>query len=234
MIRAVGGFQGWDLRTGELADLSEDPCPTVIRGWNRGALELPAEGTHFGVVSDGQARLRAEQGDFILGPNMWFALPGAGSLESADGGGVVVTATRHRGLFCVGGPIEKEGRLRYIDGCTDTLLVAPPKLGDPCLNALYFPRGTDQTEHTHPSLRAGLVISGGGVCRTPDGEVPLTPGLAFLIPAEGLHSFATQETPMVVAAYHPDSDFGPTDEEHPMINRTIVEGVPANRLSVGG
>jgi hypothetical protein len=25
-----------------------------------------------------------------------------------------------------------------------------------------------------------------------------------------------------VIAYHPDSDFGPTHENHPMVNRTIV------------
>ncbi len=229
----MSGFQGWDLRNGQLADLRDDPFPTIIQAWSRGTLDLRAEGTHFGVVNDGQALLRSEQGEFLLRPRMWFALPGAASLESADGAGIVVTAIDHRGLFQVGGPMEGAGRLRYIDGCTDTLLVAPPKLGDPCLNALYFPPGTDQTEHTHPSLRAGLVVSGGGVCRLPEGEVPLTPGRAFLIPAEGLHSFATSDRPMVVAAYHPDSDFGPSDEEHPMINRTIVEGVPANRLPVG-
>ena len=29
---------------------------------------------------------------------------------------------------------------------------------------------------------------------------------------------------MDVIAYHPDSDWGPTDVEHPMVNRTLVEG----------
>ena len=29
---------------------------------------------------------------------------------------------------------------------------------------------------------------------------------------------------MDVIAYHPDSDWGPTDETHPMVNRTFVEG----------
>ena len=36
---------------------------------------------------------------------------------------------------------------------------------------------------------------------------------------------------MIVVAFHPDSDFGPTHEVHPMINRTIVEGVPASQLN---
>ena len=35
---------------------------------------------------------------------------------------------------------------------------------------------------------------------------------------------------MAVIAYHPDSDFGPTHEVHPMINRTIVDGVSARLI----
>lgn len=35
---------------------------------------------------------------------------------------------------------------------------------------------------------------------------------------------------MDVIAYHPDSDFGPQDEDHPMVNRTIVDGVSASKL----
>ena len=31
-------------------------------------------------------------------------------------------------------------------------------------------------------------------------------------------------------AFHPDSDFGPAPEDHPMINRTMVDGVSASRL----
>ena len=29
---------------------------------------------------------------------------------------------------------------------------------------------------------------------------------------------------MDVIAYHPDSDWGPTHREHPMLNRTLVKG----------
>jgi hypothetical protein len=32
---------------------------------------------------------------------------------------------------------------------------------------------------------------------------------------------------MAVIAYHPDSDFGPTHEVRPMMNRTIVDDVSA-------
>jgi hypothetical protein len=34
------------------------------------------------------------------------------------------------------------------------------RLGDPCLNGLWFPLGTRQTAHTHPSVRIGMVDDG--------------------------------------------------------------------------
>jgi hypothetical protein len=52
--------------------------------------------------------------------------------------------------------------------------------------------------------------------------IPLSSGTLFVIGSGTLHSFHTAESPMVVLAYHPDSDFGPTHENHPMINRTII------------
>ena len=61
------------------------------------------------------------------------------------------------------GASEKSGRLSYIDGCTDSLLVMPPRLGDPCLNYLHFPMGIDQTQHLHPSIRMGIDIGGKGI-----------------------------------------------------------------------
>jgi hypothetical protein len=47
--------------------------------------------------------------------------------------------------FALGGPCEAFGRLRYIDGCSDSLLVGPAVRGDPCLNHLHFPPGVSQT-----------------------------------------------------------------------------------------
>ena len=34
-------------------------------------------------------------------------------------------------------------------------------LGDPCLNLLHIPPSTRQSAHTHPSIRVGLIVSGG-------------------------------------------------------------------------
>jgi hypothetical protein len=143
-------------------------------------------------------------------------------LSIRGGSGIVASRVGHRGFFHLGGPIEERGRLRYIDGCTDSLIIPPVMRGDACLNFLHFPPHTRQTPHTHPSIRAGIVVRGAGECETPVGRYALTPGMVFVIRADGLHSFNTHEQELAVIAYHPDSDFGPTHEDHPMINRTII------------
>jgi quercetin dioxygenase-like cupin family protein len=207
--------------------MSGDALPTVLSGWRSGSLELRDIGTHFGYVYEGLATLNCPSGTFVLGPGMYFSVAGMGTV-SGEGGGIVVARCGYRGLFQIGGPVEQEGRLKYIDGCTDSLLVPPVLKGDPCLNLLAFPPGINQTQHTHPSMRVGIVASGSGVCVTPAGRTPLVPGEAFVIRANQLHSFATQREPMRIIAYHPDSDFGATHDDHPMINRTMIDGESAS------
>jgi len=217
----VIAFRPFELTHSAHIDLRDGPFPTVVYAWdNASAVDLPAAGTHFGFVHAGTAEFGCASGTFRLAHGMYFAAPGPARI--GGGCGLVVTRDGFRGFFHVGGPVEDTGRLRYIDGCTDSLLVPPVLKGDPCLNLLHLPPGTRQTPHTHPSLRVGLVVRGGGRCLTPGGEVALAPGLAFVIRAGALHSFHTDDEPLVVLAYHPDSDFGPTHEDHPMINRTIV------------
>jgi quercetin dioxygenase-like cupin family protein len=222
-------FRPMTLSNGVLFDMGNDALPTVLSAWRAGCLELRDTGTHFGYVHEGSAVLNCASGVFNLGPGMYFSVAGEGTV-SGEGAGIIVSRHGYRGLFQVGGPVEPTGRLRYIDGCTDSLLVAPVLKGDPCLNLLAFPGGVNQTPHTHPSIRAGIVASGSGVCITPAGRTPLVPGQAFVIRANQLHSFATGREPMRVIAYHPDSDFGPTHEDHPMINRTLVGGESASLL----
>lgn len=193
----------------------------------------------------------------MLTDGMFASINGGFDLQNANvhSKAIVVEVLHTKGLYpenkyraynTFGGYIESEGRLKYIDGCTDSLLIPPVKLGDPCLNHLHFPDKIDQTQHTHPSHRIGIVAKGNGECITPFGNLPLTKGMIFVIKewdgetyAEGLdgntypigqHAFKTFNETMDVIAFHPDSDFGATDIEHPMINRTIVDGVSASKL----
>ena len=122
----------------------------------------------------------------------------------------MISRLRYRGLFQIGGPLEAGGRLRYIDGCSDTLLVCPAS-GEPCLNHLHIPPRTHQSSHSHPSERIG-VIAGSRHLHHRKGRYPLSPGMAWRIPAGSRHCFVTSDQPLDVLAWHPDTDFGPTDE----------------------
>lgn len=205
-------------------DLSDDPYPTQVTTWRDGQLSLNGIGTHFAFIQQGPTQLRCEAGEFQLQTGMYLSVPGP--LELSAGAGLIATRLGYAGFFHVGGPAEQCGRLRYIDGCTDSLLIPPVVLGDPCLNLLHLPPHVQQTPHTHPSFRVGLVIDGNGECRTDAGRLPLQPGQVFLIRAGALHSFHTQADCLRIVAYHPDSDFGPTHDNHPMINRTLFDSHP--------
>ncbi len=227
---------------GMLVDLSKDKHPTQLYGWGYTGktLNLSAQGTYFGFVVDGQTDVISYHAGFELAftltKGMYFSVPGAVSVRG--GCGIAIASLNYRGMFMVGGPIEEKGRLCYMDGCSDSLLIPPTIKGDPCLNHLHFPPGISQTRHTHPSIRIGVVTSGEGHCEVPENEdgtgaaieIPLSLGQIFIIPPEGHHSFFTKDNTLDIIAYHPDSDIGPTHDNHPMINRTYVDGVSVREI----
>ena len=214
---------------GLIYDRSDGRFPTRAWGWRPGPAPLDlrlAGSTLFGFVLDGEPEVTAGGNRYRLKPGQYFCFHDAVCVSG--GSGFLVERLGWRGLDMIGGPVEASGRLRYIDGCTDTLLTPPVKRGDACFNALFFPGGIDQTLHTHPSIRVGMVAQGSGWCLTEVGLTPLRPGQVFVIDQDAIHGFRTApDQGMLVIAYHPDSDFGPLDEDHPMINRTLVDGVSA-------
>ena len=114
------------------------------------------------------------------------------------------------------------------------MLCSPIMKGEPCLNALYMPENVHQTMHTHPSTRSGFIFVGGATAITLEDKIKLEAGMIFYLPADVKHKFRSdlgKNVMMKLVAYHPDSDFGATDEVHPMINRTIVDGVSASNIS---
>jgi hypothetical protein len=205
-----------------------------------GTTEIISDGRPKGSVSKGMYFSIA--GEFIINPSCESKVILIEVLQDKG----IYPKNKYKAVYTIGGPIEESGRLNYIDGCTDSLLIPPVKLGDPCFNHLHFPTNIEQTPHTHPSHRIGIVARGKGICVTPFGNLPLQEGMIFVIKewdgvsfekAEdgnvyeiGNHCFYTQEEGMDVIAFHPDSDFGPQDENHPMINRTIVKGISANSI----
>jgi quercetin dioxygenase-like cupin family protein len=201
-----------------------------MRAWNNRTVNLGDEGTHFGYVADGRISLSCAAGLFDIGTGLYFSVPGPAVIAAENGKGFTCTRLGYWGMFALGGPIECEGRLRYIDGATDSLLLAPVLKGDPCLNMLHLPAGINQTAHTHPTDRIGLIVSGLGTCRTLDASFDLLPGNVFVLAAGTIHSFHTNDSDLRLVVYHPDSDFGPSHDDHPMLNRTLVSGVSAALL----
>lgn len=208
---------------------------------------LKDRSTYFVYVQSGICFVDSR---FPLLPGMYACLKQSNYLVTDSAAHVIIMERiGEEAPFLMGGPIEDAGRLKYIDGCTDSLLLAPPKKGMACLNHLHFPGFIVQTPHTHPSIRMGVVAKGFGECITPFGNIALEEGDVFIIlptpdgdnlylatgmdgkkHLKGTHSFVTYIEQMDVIAFHPDSDFGPADEEHPMINRTIVNGESAKYI----
>lgn len=199
---------------------------------NRSLATIANGGGCFGFVASGNVQLQDQRVLWHLQAGQWFCLPDGGKLNLSPHSRLVVSQLLgYHGPYAMGGPLEAQGRLRYIDGCSDTLLCAPPLLGDPCLNHLHFPAAIQQTAHTHPSLRAGIIARGQGVCEANQQTIPLTAGMVFYIGKQAEHRFITEANTMDVLAFHPDSDWGPTHQDHPMVNRTWVDGHKIDNLA---
>jgi quercetin dioxygenase-like cupin family protein len=193
----------------------------AVLGFCHGPL-LGNAGTTFVAVAAGTLTISNAHGHYRLGVGMYACVPSPASFAGRNCRALLATAKNYRGIFALGGPAEDGGRLRYIDGCSDTGLIQPLKRGDPCLNYLHFPSATRQTPHHHPSHRVGLVLAGEGLCHHGDKTTPMAPGSMWLIPAGAEHWFETAEATLRVVAFHPDSEFGPTDEDHQMLNATLT------------
>jgi len=205
----------------------------TLATWQNHVLELADNGTHWGFIYQGHPQLQRyrEAQTFSLYPGMYFCLPGRGRIGGQNSCGIVMTCLNTDGAFSIGGPVESNGRFAYIDGGSNSVLIPPLRLGEPCFNALYFPSGCNQTMHTHPSDRIGLVLHGEGEAQTPDQVVQLQPGLIFVIPPDHLHKFRTTSSNLSLVVFHPDSDIGFSHRNNPMLNRTLVDGVSAARIS---
>ncbi|GAB4135365.1 MAG: hypothetical protein Fur0046_08070 [Cyanobacteria bacterium J069] len=225
-------LQLYSVQSSGFADLRSDPLPAMLRTWRNQTLPLPDTGTHFGFVYQGQPHLfrQAKRDSYRLQTGMYFCLPGGGSVGSENSSGIIVTRLGYDGMFSLGGPLEPNGRFAYIDGGTNSLLIPPVMRGDACLNAMYFPAQVNQTLHTHPSYRIGLVVSGSGQIETPATQARISPGMIFVIPANALHKFRTDESGFTIVVFHPDSDTGFSHRDNPMLKRTLVEGVSAASL----
>jgi hypothetical protein len=210
------------LRSGTIFDQTLSMYPSRTVGHTGGEQTFKEEFTHtFGFVLSGEVMLNSPgTGEVTVREHGYFSIAGAFAMQ---GSGHVAMFQRigFRGLTQIGGRVEKTGRLTYIDNCMTSILISPPRMGDPCLNLLSFPPGVEQTLHVHPTIRLGLVAGGSGKCISPGRpDVPLRPGETFVLGEAYPHCFHSHAEGLLIMAYHPETDVGPTDQKSPMLSRT--------------
>jgi mannose-6-phosphate isomerase-like protein (cupin superfamily) len=222
--RAMGDFAIFDSFADNPVVFEDDELSAV--GLSAAEEFRVNSGTVFVAVGSGKLWLN----NYLVGTGMYACAPAPAVVIARHCRALLATVKHYRGIFMVGGPLESGGRLRYINGCTDTGLIQPLRCGDPCLNYLHFPAAIRQDAHHHPSHRIGLVYSGQGLCHS-DKTTPLggstdritamRTGGIFVIPAGTRHWFETSDETLRIVAFHPDSEWGPTDESHQMLNATL-------------
>lgn len=216
---------------GQHLDATDGMYPCEAYWWTQSGAVGQKTASVYGYCLSGGFKVQNGLDSFSLTEGNFFSMSGMVQFSPTDANSELWTVVRYG--FKVPqqlGRVESNGRLSYIDGCSDSVLVSMPRYGDPVLNYLHFPEDIYQTQHTHPSVRLGIVISGTGEAFRDETEIsssswrePLTKGCMFMLEEQELHSFCTENSHMDIIAFHPDSDTGPTDENHSMINRTYID-----------
>jgi quercetin dioxygenase-like cupin family protein len=209
-----------------IIDMRDTMYPSYSLMIRNDSITIPAKDVGWATAmgySYGDSIIKVGSERVVLKAGDYFSIPVKNQNIKIDAGNnlFIVFRLGFIGQYYIG-KTERKGRLSYIDGCSDSLIIYPPRLGDASLNLLYFPKNINQSFHTHPSIRIGCVISGTGISDTDDGANDLSEGVHFCLEEHELHRFKTSESEMRIVAFHPDGDWGPTDENHTMFNRTYI------------
>jgi quercetin dioxygenase-like cupin family protein len=216
-----------------LIDRSYPQAGYGVRTWGETGLDLKGGSSHLGYVLTGDILLTRATGEsYALQAGQYFCLPEAGRISGADSRGLIISCDRFQGCFQIGGAAHPIGRLHHLHGGNLNLLLPPIYVEDPCLLALHFPAQIGQDMHYHESDRIVTLLAGnGGYCDTPSqGRTYLQPGQTYRIPAKVAHRLVSEEEDLHLLIFHPNSSIGFSDRNHPMLRRTMVEGVSAMHL----
>ena len=148
---------------GQSIDALKTMYPSILVSWRKSTEAGISTTNVMGYVVSGTAVINTPNIRASISERGFFSSPGPVGIEII-GDAQVVTIERlgYRGPEIIGNT-EDKGRLSYIDGCSDSMLVPPCRMGDAVLNLLHFPPGILQTQHTHPSIRLGIVAKGEGI-----------------------------------------------------------------------
>jgi len=201
-------------------DRTDFMYPTELQKITNGTFTLKPHSTIYGFVLDGVVKIKDTK---VMEKHEFFSFsPEFSSSLTIEGTAIIITRHGFKGQTVLGGPIEKQGRLCYINHCSDSLLVYPPRMGDSSMSFLHFPPGIVQDFHTHPSFRIGIIFRGKGYAEGKNKKYLLEPGVVFCMEEQEVHRFVTEDEELSVISFHPDGDWGPTDHDHTLLNRTYL------------
>lgn len=203
-------------------DRTDSMYPCVLHKITNGTFDIPANSTVYGFVLEGVAVVSDTK---IVEAHEFFSINSQYKSKTItfNGTGALIVKYGFHGQNVFGGPTEKHGRLCYINHCSDSLLVYPPRMGDPSMSLLHFPEHIVQDFHTHPSFRLGIIFRGNGYAESKTNKYDLVPGAVFCMEEQEVHRFVTQDSSLGVISFHPDGDWGPTDHDHTLLNRTYLK-----------
>ena len=215
-------------------DRTDSMYPCILYKVTDDKFSIPDHSTIYGFVLSGQVQVSETK---VLTTGEFFSVNSRYESKNivVKGSASIVVRFGFNGQNTFGGPVEPQGRLCYINNCSDSLLVYPPRMGDPSMSSLHFPPGIVQDFHTHPSFRMGTVFYGKGYAESKSNKYDLIPGALFCMEEQEIHRFVTEESGLIVISFHPDGDWGPTDHNHTLLNRTYLPSsqavsLPANRV----
>jgi hypothetical protein len=203
-------------------DRTDSMYPCTLHKVTNGKVEVPANSTVYGFVLEGIAIVSDSK---TIEKHEFFSINSHYKSKSIsfNGVGVIIVKYGFHGQNVFGGPVEKQGRLCYINHCSDSLLVYPPRMGDPSMSLLHFPENIIQDFHTHPSFRLGVIFRGKGYAESNTSKYDLVSGAVFCMEEQEVHRFVTEDSLLSVISFHPDGDWGPTDHDHTLLNRTYLK-----------
>ena len=103
-----------------------------------GGMKLADGASHFIIAFGAALEVNTGEEREHLRPECFGVFSGPAVLEG-DGRALVVSMDNYACPRLKGGPVEQEGRLRYVDGCSATILLSPPVKGEPCFNFMHLP-----------------------------------------------------------------------------------------------
>jgi quercetin dioxygenase-like cupin family protein len=203
-------------------DRTDSMYPCTLYKITNNTFDIPKNSTVYGFVIDGTVTI-SETKTLIKHEFFSFNSHYESKKIIIRGSVGIIIKYGFNGQNVFGGPVESQGRLCYINNCSDSLLVYPPRMGDASMSLLHFPPGIIQDFHTHPSFRLGIVFRGSGYAECKTGKQKLESGCVFCMEEQEIHRFVTEDNQLSVISFHPDGDWGPTDHDHTLLNRTYLK-----------